>query len=50
MEIDIDVSQMFGATEIVFNALSGPYLFIAGLGLGVAILGAVVRAIQMVKM
>lgn len=50
LEISIDMTQLFTGAEVFTTGLSAPFLFITGLGLGVAILGAIVKGITMVKM
>lgn len=49
LEITLDTSMLFEGAQLMINALGGPYMFIAGLGLGVAILGAIVVAVQRVR-
>lgn len=45
LDIDLDTSQLFNGAQIMLDALSSPYLLIAGFGLGVAILGAIMKAV-----
>lgn len=45
LDIDLDTSQLFSGAQIMLDALSSPYLLIAGFGLGVAILGAIMKAV-----
>lgn len=50
LNIELDTTQLFNGANLMTSALSSPFLFIAGLGLGVAILGAIVRAVQSVRL
>ena len=45
LDIDLDTTQLFNGAQIMLDALSSPYLLIAGFGLGVAILGAIMKAV-----
>lgn len=45
LDINLDTSQLFNGAQIMLDALSSPYLLIAGFGLGVAILGAIMKAV-----
>lgn len=49
LNIQLDTSQLFSGAQLMIDALSSPYLLIAGLGLGVAILGAIVGAVNKVR-
>lgn len=50
LAIDLDTTQLFSGAQLMINALSAPYLLIAGLGLGVAILGAIMTAVMRVRL
>lgn len=50
LSITVDSDQLLGGAQLMIDALGGPYLFIAGLGLGVAILGAILAAVTRVRM
>lgn len=50
LEITLDTNKLFEGANLMTTALSSPFLFIAGLGLGVAILGAIIRAVQSVRL
>lgn len=50
LEIDLDTSQLFSGAQLIIDALSSPYLLIAGLGLGVAILAAILKAVQTIRL
>lgn len=50
LEITLDTTQLFTGAQLMINALSGPYLFIAGLGLGITILAAIMIAVRNVRM
>lgn len=50
IQIDLDTTSLFQGANLMTAALSSPFLFIAGLGLGVAILGAIIRAVQSVRL
>lgn len=50
LTIDLDTTQLFTGAQLIIDALSSPYLLIAGLGLGVAILGAILNAVTKLRM
>lgn len=49
LNVDIDTQHLFDGAQIMLDALSAPYLLIAGFGLGVAILGAIMRAVTRLR-
>lgn len=46
LTINVNTDQLFSGAQLMIDALSNPYLFIAGLSLGVAILGAILAAVR----
>jgi hypothetical protein len=50
LTISLDTAQLFNGAQMMIDALSSPYLLIAGLGLGVAILAAVMRAVTSLRL
>jgi hypothetical protein len=50
LSIDLDTGQLFNGAQLIIDALTGPYLLIAGLSLGVAILGAVMAAVTRLRL
>ena len=50
LTIDLDTTQLFNGAQLIIDALSSPYLLIAGLGLGVAVLGAIIKAVSRVRL
>jgi hypothetical protein len=50
LTIDLDTTQLFTGAQLIIDALSSPYLLIAGLGLGVAILGAILKAVTTLRL
>lgn len=46
LTINVNTAQLFSGAQLMIDALSNPYLFIAGLSLGVAILGAILAAVR----
>lgn len=50
LSIQLDTSQLFAGAQLMIDALSSPYLLIAGLGLGVAVLGAIMAAVKKVRL
>lgn len=50
LEIDLDTTQLFKGAQLIIDALSSPYLLIAGLGLGVAILAAILKAVTSLRL
>lgn len=50
LNIDLDTGQLFEGAQLIIDALSSPYLLIAGLGLGVAILAAILKAVQTIRL
>ena len=46
LTINVNTGQLFSGAQLMIDALSNPYLFIAGLSLGVAILGAILAAVR----
>lgn len=50
LEIELDTNKLFEGANLMTSALSGPFLFVAGLSLGVAILAAIIRAVQSVRL
>lgn len=45
LTVNLDTTQLFSGAQLIIDALSSPYLLIAGLGLGVAILAAIMKAV-----
>ena len=50
LNINLDTDQLFSGAQLIIDALSSPYLLIAGLGLGVAILAAILKAVQTIRL
>jgi hypothetical protein len=50
LTIDLNTAMLFEGAQLIIDALSSPYLLIAGLGLGVAILSAIIKAVTRVRM
>lgn len=50
LTIDLDTTKLFEGAQLMIDALSSPYLLLAGLGLGVAILSAIMAAVRKVRM
>jgi hypothetical protein len=50
INIDLDTSQLFTGAQTMIDALSSPYLLIAGFGLGVAILAAIMKAVTSLRL
>lgn len=50
LTIDLDTTQLFAGAQLIINALSGPYLLLAGLGLGVAILATIVKVVRTIRL
>lgn len=50
LSITVDSDQLLSGAQLMIDALGGPYLFIAGLGLGVAILAAILAAVTRIRM
>lgn len=50
LDITLDTTQLFEGAQLIIDALSSPYLLIAGLGLGVAILAAILKAVQTIRL
>ena len=50
LSITLDTTQLFTGANLMLAALSSPYLFIAGLGLGVAILAAIMKAVTSLRL
>lgn len=50
LTISLDTSQLFAGAQLMIDALSSPYLLIAGLGLGVAILAAIMSAVTRLRL
>ena len=49
LSIDLDTTSMFDGAQLIIDALGGPYLYIAGLALGAAILGAIIAAVSRIR-
>jgi hypothetical protein len=49
LQIDLDTTSMFDGAQLIIDALGGPYLYIAGLALGAAILGAIIAAVSRIR-
>lgn len=49
LEIDLDTSQLFNGAQVMIDALSSPYLLLAGFSLGVAILAAIMKAVRTIR-
>jgi hypothetical protein len=49
LDIQLDTTQLFTGAQIMIDALSSPYLLLAGFGLGVAILGAIMKAVTHIR-
>lgn len=49
LNIEIDTSSMLSGAQLIIDALGGPYLYIAGLALGAAILGAIIAAVSRIR-
>lgn len=50
LNINLDTTMLFTGAQLMIDALSSPYLLIAGLGLGVSILGAILVAVNRIRM
>jgi hypothetical protein len=50
LTISLDTTQLFAGAQLMIDALSSPYLLIAGLGLGVAILAAIMSAVTRLRL
>lgn len=50
LNIELDTTQLFSGAQLMIDALGSPYLLIAGLGLGVAVLGAIMGAVRKVRL
>lgn len=50
LTINLDTSQLFAGAQLMIDALSAPYLLLAGFGLGVSILGAIIVAVNRVRL
>ena len=46
LTVNIPTEQLFAGAQLMIDALASPYMLIAGIGLGVAILGAILAAIR----
>lgn len=49
LTINLDTTSMFDGAQLIIDALGGPYLYIAGLALGAAILGAIIAAVSRIR-
>jgi hypothetical protein len=49
LTVNLDTAQLFTGAQLIIDALSSPYLLIAGLGLGVSILGAILAAVTKLR-
>lgn len=45
LSLNIDTTSLFDGAQVILDALTTPYMFIAGLGLGAAILTAIMAAV-----
>lgn len=50
LSVTIDTSTLFTGAQTMLDALTSPYLLIAGFGLGVAILAAVMKAVTSLRL
>lgn len=50
LSITVNSDQLLAGAQLMIDALGGPYLFIAGLGLGVAILAAILAAVTRIRL
>jgi hypothetical protein len=50
LDITLDTSALFTGAQTMIDALSSPYLLIAGFGLGVAILAAIMKAVTTLRL
>lgn len=50
LTINLDTTQLFAGAQLIIDALSGPYLLLAGLGLGVAILATIVKVVRTIRL
>lgn len=50
LSVDLDTSQLFAGAQLMIDALGGPYLLIAGFGLGIAILGTIAGAVGRIRL
>lgn len=50
LTISLDTTQLFAGAQLMIDALSAPYMLIAGLGLGVSILSAIMTAVSRVRL
>lgn len=50
LTISLDTTQLFSGAQLMIDALSSPYLLLAGLGLGVAILSAIMTAVNRIRL
>lgn len=50
LSVNIDTSTLFTGAQTMLDALTSPYLLIAGFGLGVAILAAVMKAVTSLRL
>lgn len=49
ISINLDTTSLFEGAQLMIDILSSPYLLVAGLSLGVAILGAIMSAITRLR-
>lgn len=49
ISINLDTTSLFEGAQLMIDILSSPYLLVAGLSLGVAILGAIMGAITRLR-
>lgn len=50
LTVSLDTQMLFDGAQLMIDALGGPYMLIAGFGLGVAILGAVFGAVTRIRL
>ena len=50
LQVTIETETLFQGANLMLEALTGPYLLIAGLALGVAILAAIMRAVTTLRL
>ncbi|MCA9979325.1 MAG: hypothetical protein KDD89_00765 [Anaerolineales bacterium] len=49
LSVTIDTTMLFDGAQLIIDALGGPYMYIAGLALGAAILGAIIAAVARIR-
>lgn len=50
IDLSAGIAQMWSGAQTMIDALSPVYLLIAGFGLGVAILGAIMKAVSRLRL